>query len=98
MAEKITVTTGSLAKKQEEWHSLFKQIETEFTEIGGLLNKLEQYFWGSPVDIIKSSGLKKQEEGAVCLKQLGTHVEKLSEINAVYEQAERSNQDVITDD
>ena len=97
MAEKIAVTTGSLAKKQEEWLSLYKQIETGFTEIGGLLNKLDQYFMGSPVDIIKSSGLKKQEEGMACLKQLGFHVEKLSQMNAIYEQAERSNQDVITD-
>lgn len=97
MAEKMTVTTGSLAKRQEEWLALFKQIETSYSEMGGLLNKLEQYFMGSPVDTIKESGLKKQEEGMVCLKQLGIHIEKLSDINAVYEQAERSNQDVVTD-
>lgn len=97
MAEKIAVTTGGLMKKQEEWTGFFKQIETSFTEMGGLLNKLNCYFSGSPVDTIKNRGLKMQEEGMICLKQLDMHLKKLSEINAVYEQAERSNQGAVTD-
>lgn len=97
MAEKLAVITGRLSGKQEEWIELFKQMETGFSEMGKFLNELDQHFMGGPVETIKSKGLKEQEEGMICLRQLGVHIEKLSDIYMNYEQAERSNQDVISD-
>lgn len=97
MAEQITVITDKLKLKQEEWLKNLGQIEKSFVEIGDLLNNLAQSFMGKPVEAIRAKTFKGQEEGMVVLARVKVHLEKLGEIAAVYEQAERSNVNVTTD-
>ena len=97
MAEKIAVTTDELKKKQVEGLGLFDQIEASVTGMSDLLGRLDQFFVGKPVEVIKSNGFSQQEEGIAALKQLKVHLKKLEEIYRIYDQAERSNSDVISD-
>lgn len=96
-AEKITVTTGGLRKKQEEWLKLLNRAEADFTEMNELLSSLEQFFAGKPVEAVKRNGFKRQESGMSALKQLKEQVEKLGEIDTIYHKAERGSRNVITD-
>lgn len=98
MAEKIAVTTEELKKRQEEWLEEFEKLKACFVETGDLFHKLEQFFMGKPVEAVRRKGLKEQEEGMAALAQLKAHLEKMEEIAAVYEQAERSSVNVATDD
>lgn len=97
MAEKIAVITGKLKKNQEEWLKEFGKLEESFLEIGDLLNKLEQFFMGKSVEAIREKGLKEQEEGVNVLAKMKAHLIKIEEIAAIYDQAERSNRNVTTD-
>lgn len=97
MAEKIAVTTDKLKINQQEWLKEFEKLEESFLETGDLLNKLEQFFIGKPVEAIREKGLKEQEEGVTVLAQLKAHLIKIEEITAIYDQAERSNRNVTTD-
>ena len=97
MAEKIVITTDELKKKQEKWMQLLKNTKNYLEELEGLFGKLEESFLGKPVTAIKAGSLKKLEEEGSVLAQLGTHLEKLTEIAAIYEQAEGSNRNVTVD-
>lgn len=97
MAEKIAVITDKIKIKREEWLRDLGKVEECFVEAGDLLNKLDAYFMGKPVEIIKEKTFKVQEEGTVVLAGVKVHIEKLGEIAAIYDQAERSNSNVTTD-
>lgn len=96
MAEKIRVTTSELKKVQEEWIDLFCQIEAGFMEMNELMGRLDQLFMGKPVEAIKSRQSRIQEQSAFCLEQLKSHLQKLTKINQIYDQAEGENENVIT--
>ncbi len=97
MAEKVMVTTEKLKEKQEEWLLNFEQIRGGFREIEELLNSLEQIFMGKPVEIIREKAVRRQEEGMAVLTGLKIHLEKMEKIAVIYDQVERSNINVISD-
>ena len=96
MAEKIRVTTDELRKLQEEWLNLFGQIETGFAEMNELMDRLDQFFMGKPVEAVRSKQGIIQEQAADALEQLKTHLQKLTRMNQIYDQAEGENKNVIT--
>lgn len=96
MAEKIRVTTDELRKLQEEWLNLFVQIEAGFAEMNELIGRLEQFFMGKPVEVVRSKQSIIQEQAADALEQLKTHLQKLTRMNQIYDQAEGENKNVIT--
>ncbi len=96
MAEKIRVTTDELRKLQEEWLNLFGQIETGFAEMNELMDRLDQLFMGKPVEAVRSKQSIIQEQAADALEQLKTHLQKLTRMNQIYDQAEGENKNVIT--
>ncbi len=91
MAEKIAVVTDKFKIKGEEWRRDMGKAKECLSETGDLLNKLDMYFAGNPVETIKEKALKVQEEEAAAFARVRAHIEKLGEIAAVYEQAERGN-------
>lgn len=97
MAETITITTEALRKRKEEWLEDLGELEKSFAGIETSFHQLEQFFCGKPVGELKTRGLREQREGMNALTQLRAQIEKTEEIAAVYDQAERSNQNVITD-
>ena len=96
MAEKIRVTTDELRKLQEEWLNLFGPIETGFAEMNELMDRLDQCFMGKPVEAVRSKQSIIQEQAADALEQLKTHLQKLTRMNQIYDQAEGENKNVIT--
>lgn len=97
MAGKIAVTTGRLRKSREEWSNDLKKLEMCFRETEDMFDRLEQFFMGKPVEAVRKKGVKEQEEGMAALAQLKAHLEKMEKIADVYDQAERSNINVTTD-
>ena len=94
MAERITITTEELRKKQEKWLQFLKNTKSCLEELEGLFDRLDNTFWGNPVAAVKTDSLKKLEEERRGFVQLEAHLGKLTEIAAIYEQAEGSSQDV----
>ena len=91
MAEKIAVVTDKLKIKGKEWKRDLEKARECLAEAGDLLNKLDTYFAGKPVEIIKEKALKIQEEEITMLARVRAQIEKIDEIAAVYDQAEGRN-------
>lgn len=96
MSEKISASTDEIRKKQEEWLDIFDRIRTGFDQINELMSNLNQVFMGKPIESIKSRENGMREEVEVCLEQLREHLQKLTQISAIYDQAEEENKNVIT--
>ncbi len=96
MAEKIKITTGELRKMQEEWIDLSGQIEALFSEMNEFMGRLEQFFVGKPAETVTGRQSSLQEQAEVSLRQLKSHLQKLTQIIQLYNQAEGENKNAIT--
>ncbi|MCM1135543.1 MAG: hypothetical protein NC400_08205 [Clostridium sp.] len=97
MAEKIKITTQYLKAKEGQWLELAHQAEKSFFQAGDTADKLCRCFWGQPVCKLKTDFSVAQGEGEIVFAALAEHIKKLSEIARIYEEAERSNVDVLAD-
>lgn len=97
MAENIKITTQYLKAKENAWAELAKQAENAFFQAAALGERLEQYFWGQIAYRLKTKFHEVEGEGKLAFEALRRHVENLNVIARVYEEAERSNAGVITD-
>ena len=95
--ENIRVTTQELEKKQEEWLAVAKRGEEAFLNVADMAGKLEECFCGQIVYSLKRDFHKLGIEGKRAFGELCVHLKKLSVIAMVYDEAERSNTGVITD-
>lgn len=98
MAEKITVTSQDLLKRQEEWLAALEKAREDYLAAVLDSQKLVQFFDGNPVRKLQREFVSMGEEAAEAFRRLKIHIEKLGEIAAVYEAAERGNVDVATND
>lgn len=98
MAEKITVTSQDLLKEREEWLAVLEKARKDYLAAVLDSKKLVQFFDGNPVRKLQKEFVSAGEEGTKAFRRLKLHIEKLGEIAAVYEEAERGNVDVATND
>lgn len=96
MAEKITVTSQDLLKSKEEWTVMLEQAREDFLTAVLDSEKLVQYFDGNPVRKLQREYVSIGKEGMEAFRRLKSHIEKLGEIAVIYENAERGNVDVTT--
>ena len=97
MAEKITVTSQELLRRQEEWTAILKQAQESFLAVVSGTEKLPQHFDGNPVRKLQREFISLGKEGMEAFGKLKAHIDKLGGIAAVYEEAERRNTDVTAD-
>ncbi len=97
MAEKILVTPRYLKGKEEEWADLAVKARKDFLSAAEHVQVLTQSFDGSPVkELVKRFACRK-EEGIAAFRAFENHIRKLGQIAEIYEQAERENRNVTTE-
>lgn len=96
MSERIQVSTESLREKEEEWQGICRQMKGGFLAGMGELKGMEQSFWAEPVSEIRQASEQITAQGERIFGGLERHIAKLTEIAAVYERAERENQNVFS--
>lgn len=97
LAENIRITTQLLMDRQREWLVSARQAESAFLSAADTAGKLERCFLGQAVGSLKADFATVRDEGEEAFAQLCGHLEKLGRIATVYEEAERRNTGVITD-
>ncbi len=94
MEESILVTTEYLKDKQEEWRELLRQAQIIYQEAADSAEKLEEYFSCRETALIRRTFSIRKEEGIDAFETLMQHLEKLKSMALIYEEAERSNENV----
>ena len=97
MQGQIRVSTEKLRKKKEEWKETLRRMEENIRKMQELQDGMEVYFDGYPADTLMVQIKELCEEGLTFLERFFNHIEKLEEIAAIYEIAERSNVNAALD-
>ncbi|MDE6204301.1 MAG: hypothetical protein K2O16_00640 [Lachnospiraceae bacterium] len=97
MAEEILVTPRYLKGKEKEWTELVKKSRTSFLGAAEHVQVLTQSFDGRPVKELAKRFALRKEEGIAAFRAFENHIGKLGQIAEVYEQAERDNRNVTTE-
>lgn len=93
----IRVTTQDLRARQGEWLETADRARSAFLAAADTGINLEECFSGQQAYSLKTDFLTVKSEGEKAFGILRRHLEKLSAIAGVYDEAERSNTGVITD-
>ena len=97
MAEEILVTPRYLKGKEKEWTELVKRARNDFLTAADHVRVLTQGFDGRPVKELDKRFALWEEEGIIAFRAFENHIGKLGQIAEVYEQAERENRNVTTE-
>lgn len=93
----IRVTTQDLRARQDEWLEAADRARGAFLAAADTGISLEKCFYGQQAYSLKTDFLTVKNEGEKAFGVLRKHLEKLSVIAGVYDEAERSNTGVVTD-
>ena len=97
MVEKITVTSKELLVKEQDWKAMLSKAWEEFQAAVMETEKFSRHFSGEPVRKLQKEFVSLGREQSEAFRRLKTHIGKLGEIAAVYEEAERKNTNVTAD-
>ena len=92
--EQLQVTSQYLRQKEQEMLSLLEKIRQSIAEITGQLQGIDQSFDFGGMSSMQKTFYTEKEILETSCQELKCHMEKLSEIARIYEEAEEKNKNV----
>lgn len=92
MDRSIRVTTEKVKSKGEELSGMADQIKRHLQSVEDEIGKIEGCFQAQAAGQLRKAFGTYAAEGLERVWELAAHIEKLQEIAAIYEEAERENE------
>mgnify|MGYP002516810098 CR=1 FL=1 len=95
--EKIRVSTGKVREKGNQWEETISRADAYLENAKKEIGQLTGGFYCEAVLQLQKALDELAEESGQRIRELGIHVEKLQDIAANYEEAEKENELVTAD-